>query len=271
MTDNRKDLVDEQKRRARRRLVGAAILALAAAVVLPLFLESEPKPLGQDVQILIPAVEGSKFVSQLSPVEAATKPKPPGAASTSGSDRADTRGEEDGAKLATKKPLLGTLESGKVESGQTAANAAPKGEPKPAGLPESGPGAAGAAVVAQAAPAPSGSPKSVPPAAATAGAPAAAKPAGKIEVKPAASVAGVANGNSGFVVQLGAYADKAVAAALQTKLKAAGFSAYVERVETSKEKLHRVRVGPYPNKETAEGARVQLKGRGHSGIVVPLS
>jgi DedD protein len=46
--------VEELKRRARRRLVGAIVLALAAAVILPLLLESDPKPLGDDVSIQIP-------------------------------------------------------------------------------------------------------------------------------------------------------------------------------------------------------------------------
>jgi hypothetical protein len=45
--------VEELKRRARRRLVGAIVLALAAAVILPLLLESDPKPLGDDVSIQI--------------------------------------------------------------------------------------------------------------------------------------------------------------------------------------------------------------------------
>jgi DedD protein len=59
--------VDELKRRARRRLVGAVVLALAAAVILPLLLESDPKPLGDDVSIQIPPVDTGKFVNPLSP------------------------------------------------------------------------------------------------------------------------------------------------------------------------------------------------------------
>ncbi|KAB2841197.1 MAG: SPOR domain-containing protein, partial [Burkholderiales bacterium] len=61
-----------------------------------------------------------------------------------------------------------------------------------------------------------------------------------------------------------------VAAQLQAKLKTAGFMAYTERFETSREKLHRVRVGPYSTREAADAARVQLKAKGHSGIVAPL-
>jgi DedD protein len=58
--------VDELKRRARRRLVGAVVLALAAAVMLPMLLESDPKPLGNDVSIQIPPIDQGKFVTRLS-------------------------------------------------------------------------------------------------------------------------------------------------------------------------------------------------------------
>ncbi|HEX4523921.1 MAG TPA: SPOR domain-containing protein [Casimicrobiaceae bacterium] len=58
--------VDELKRRARRRLVGAVVLALAAAVMLPMLLESDPKPLGNDVSIQIPPIDQGKFVTSLS-------------------------------------------------------------------------------------------------------------------------------------------------------------------------------------------------------------
>src|SRR5437763_12323644 len=58
--------VDELRRRARRRLIGAIILALAAAVLLPLLLENEPKPLGDDVSIQIPPIDNEKFINPLS-------------------------------------------------------------------------------------------------------------------------------------------------------------------------------------------------------------
>lgn len=68
--------VDELKRRARRRLVGAVVLALAAAVVLPMLLESDPKPLGNDVSIQIPPIDQGKFVTSL-PLDKGGKPNPP--------------------------------------------------------------------------------------------------------------------------------------------------------------------------------------------------
>ena len=53
------DPVLPEKKRARRRLVGAIALALAVAVGLPMLLDSEPKPLASDIDIKIPSKERS--------------------------------------------------------------------------------------------------------------------------------------------------------------------------------------------------------------------
>lgn len=42
------------KRRARRRLIGAVTLTTVIVVLLPMFLDSEPKPVGQDIELRIP-------------------------------------------------------------------------------------------------------------------------------------------------------------------------------------------------------------------------
>jgi DedD protein len=49
------DPVLPEKKRARRRLVGAVALVLAVIVVLPMVLDSEPKPLSSDIAIQIPS------------------------------------------------------------------------------------------------------------------------------------------------------------------------------------------------------------------------
>ena len=43
------------KRKARRRLIGAIALTLAVVVLLPMVLDSEPRPTGQDIDLHIPA------------------------------------------------------------------------------------------------------------------------------------------------------------------------------------------------------------------------
>jgi len=65
IADNPELLVDDMKRKARRRLVGAIVLALAAAIILPMLLEKEPRPLGDDVSVQIPPVDSGKFVNRL--------------------------------------------------------------------------------------------------------------------------------------------------------------------------------------------------------------
>ncbi len=49
------------KKRARRRLVGAIVLVTAVAVVLPMVLDSEPKPPSQNVDIQIPSPDSGEF------------------------------------------------------------------------------------------------------------------------------------------------------------------------------------------------------------------
>src|SRR5437763_5554407 len=69
--------VDELRRRARRRLIGAVVLALGAAVIVPMLLESDPKPLGDDVSVKIPPVDDGKFVNRLNDPPAKPEAPPP--------------------------------------------------------------------------------------------------------------------------------------------------------------------------------------------------
>ena len=52
-----KQLTDDEaslKRKARRRLIGAVALTTAIVVLLPMLLDSEPRPVGQDIELRIP-------------------------------------------------------------------------------------------------------------------------------------------------------------------------------------------------------------------------
>lgn len=120
--------------------------------------------------------------------------------------------------------------------------AAPKPEPKPAPKPE----------------APKPAPAK-PVAAAPAAAPA---PAPKPAVPAASSV--------GFAVQLGAFGQAADANALRDKVRAAGFSAFVEQVRTDNGVLNRVRVGPVASRADAEQLKAQVAAKvGIAGMVRP--
>ncbi|WP_045760425.1 SPOR domain-containing protein [Xanthomonas albilineans] len=97
------------------------------------------------------------------------------------------------------------------------------------------------------------------------------KPAVAVAAKPAPSApAAPAASGTGFAVQLGAFAKSEDADALRYKVRAAGFSAFVEQVRTDKGTLSRVRVGPVANRADAEQLRVQVAAKvGISGMVRP--
>jgi DedD protein len=235
--------VDELRRRARRRLVGAIVLALAAAVIVPMLLESEPRPLGEDVAVKIPPVDEGKFVNRLN--------DPAAKADKAGAPPADTKASSPPPKVADATPPK-TAEMSPPEPKAPAAEQ--KAAPPPSAAPASPapPPAATAPTAVTPAPAPAAvHVPSTPPAAAAA---------------PATS-APPANGT--FAVQLAAFSDDKGANALAGKLKRAGYSAYTEPFKTSKGTLWRVRVGPYPTRDAANAARDKLKSEGQSGIVAP--
>jgi len=58
------------QRRARRRLVGAIALVVLIVIALPIVLDKEPSPIGQDLVIQIPSQEAGKFNTRVLPLSA---------------------------------------------------------------------------------------------------------------------------------------------------------------------------------------------------------
>ncbi|WP_115527218.1 MULTISPECIES: SPOR domain-containing protein [Xanthomonas] len=95
------------------------------------------------------------------------------------------------------------------------------------------------------------------------------EPAKPVAAAPTAPAAPAASG-VGFAVQLGAFGRAEDANALRDRVRAAGFSAFVEQVRTDKGALNRVRVGPVANRGDAEQLRAQVAAKvGISGMVRP--
>ena len=238
--------VDDLRRRARRRLVGAIVLALAAAVFVPMLLESDPKPLGEDVSVRIPPVDEGKFVNRLNEASKAASPI------KSGAQKNDPRSDmkpEVRAEAARSEPS-------KVEP--------PKVEPPKAEAPKAEAPKAEAPKAETVTPAPASATASATPAQSL------APPVAPAPVVAAAANAPLAQNEpalSGFSVQLAAFLDDKGANSLTNKLKKAGYPAYTEPLVTTKGTLWRVRVGPYPSRDAAASSRDKLKGEGYSGIV----
>lgn len=111
--------------------------------------------------------------------------------------------------------------------------------------------------------------KPAPPAPVASVPPATALPS-KPDTSPKPAVPPAAASGIGFAVQLGAFSKAADADALRDRVRAAGFSAFTESVDTDKGMLTRVRVGPVANRADADALKAQLRTKvGVDGIVRP--
>jgi len=74
----------------------------------------------------------------------------------------------------------------------------------------------------------------------------------------------------GWAVQVGAFSQAQEAATLRERIRTAGFSAFIEPVNTANGTVHRVRVGPVANRADAEQLKAQMAlriGAGDSLVV----
>lgn len=127
------------KKRARRRLIGAAALALFAAIVLPMVMDHQPAPPLKDIQVRIPSPDEGVTQRVVSPVEA----KPPREVA-----KPIAKAEPPADIKLEQKPEAQPKPEPKVES-KPESKPEPKPEPKPETKVAEKPSAGKAAVPAQ--------------------------------------------------------------------------------------------------------------------------
>ncbi|KML48137.1 sporulation protein [Burkholderia cepacia] len=218
-----------EKQRARRRLVGAIALVVAAVIVLPMVLDSHPKPVTDDIAIDIPNRPAHQAVAprddDASDVQAGVAHDEPPA-----SDAAVAAGPAPAPKDADKP-------AAKPDTTTTASVTPPKPAPKPV-APAAKPAA----------------PKPVPATVANADT---ASPDSSDASSPA-SPAGAR-----FAVQLGSFKDDATARSWATKLKSAGVPAYVEhRKQADGSTATLLRAGPFADRAAASAAIAKVREAG---------
>ena len=242
MAESEKQL--ELKKRARRRLVGAAAFALTAAIILPMVMDHEPRPLTQDIQIRIPNPDGTASRNTSKAADAAPKAE----------SRVETRAEP-------KPEVALPATAGKaLEEARPAAAPADVAKPADDAVRPAVP-AGKSEAVAPAKPVPAADPKK------EAGDP---KPPPKAEreARVEAILSGKENPAAGeFVVQLGAFSDPANVSKVRARVKESGFGSYTEMVKGAKGEQTRVRAGPFATREAAEQAAAKLKHAGLAGVV----
>ena len=84
-----------------------------------------------------------------------------------------------------------------------------------------------------------------------------------VSVAPATSTTGM------WAVQLGSFSNKDNAEKLAADLRKQGYAAFLSQLQTSNGVMHRVRIGPQKDRESAEAMATRLGKVGHDGKVVP--
>lgn len=243
--------VEAMRRRARHRLVGAAVLVLIGVVGFPLLFDSQPRPIAVDIPIEIPDK------GKVRPLGAPALP----AATQASGVVIEEREESAPAAAAASQPKVALAET-KVAAAKPEAKPEPKAETKAdakapskaEAKPETKP--AEKIITEKAAEAhPVG--KSADAAKAQAlldgkAAPEAKATDKKAEKKPAADA-------GRFVVQVGAYNEPAKLQEARSKVEKAGFKTYTQVVGAKDSQRTRVRIGPFASKAEAQKAADKLK------------
>lgn len=257
-----------EKKRARRRLIGAVALVLAAVIGLPMVFDSEPKPALHKIAVEIPSKDTPFSAS--TPVPARPTLNEPAQAAI------DPTEEIVGNPTAPNSPAT-PPNSVTTDIKTVVAGAAVKPTLAPA------PAVTGKVPEVKLAPA---AKKIDAPAVAATPAPVAGKTENKKdrrddEARALALLEGreppapeqkaeVSSKAGSFAIQVAALNSSAKVKELQNSLKAAQIQSYTQKVITKTGEVSRVRVGPFANKAEAEKMRAKLVKLGLNASLIPL-
>jgi DedD protein len=222
--------LEGMRKRARHRLIGAAVLVLLGVIGFPLLFDSQPRPIAVDIAIEIPDKNKVKPLVAASVAPQAANPvvKPPAMTVPA-------------VQTAATKPPVSLSP---VATPEAPASRAPLAAPalKPAMLPDE---------MSEVKPAPKPSAKPVTQAEDAAKAQALLD-GHDADKKPAAS-------EGRYVVQIGAFSDVLKAREARQKLEKSGLKTYTQVVEPKEGRRIRVRVGPFASKQEADKVAEKIR------------
>ena len=270
--------IDAMRRRARHRLIGAAVLVLLGVVGFPMLFDTQPRPIPVDTPIEIP--DRNKVAPLVVPADPANS----SAAAQSPNVNAPAAGARVANGLAEGEEMIASTTQPQRAKPPVPAAAVvpakpePRPEPKTAAKPEPKPEPRPEPKVAHK-PEPKPEPKQEskpeprPAPAEPKAKPELAKPAPHVDesararallegrAAPAAAAvpASASAQEDRFIVQIGAFADASKASEIRQKLERAGLKAYTQVVNTKDGQRTRVRVGPFDGRSAADKAAARVK------------
>jgi DedD protein len=232
------DSLQQVKTRARRRLIGAAVLVIVAVIGFPMIFETQPRPLATDVPIEIARKDAA--ATQPARSTGATKPVaiPPGVVVEPPPDA-----EKEPVKVAAAPVVAPAPAPEPAPAPKPVEPEVKKPEPKKVEEKKPEPKKAEEKKAEEKKPA--------------------AKPA---EPAKAASTATAHR----YVVQVGAFTDSTAVKDARQKVEKVGLTTYTQPVESATGKRIRVRIGPFTSREEAEKAAAKIKPTGLQTAIFTL-
>ncbi len=260
----------QERTRARRRLIGAAVLLVLGVIAFPVLFESQPRPVPVNLPMAIPSPEGAAPLSLPS--------RTPRVVSGTIGEAAQAAGDVPAAAPVAA-PVSTPLAAAVVTQGP--AIAVPPPQKPDAGAPTKAAAAPAAPTpaptVKEAAKKPEEPEKSKKAAERVAEKPVAKaveKPVEKpsVATKPAPPAPAVvaAPKATRYVVQVGAYADDTSAKEARARVERLGLKTFTQDVDVQGARRIRVRVGPFETQDAAAKALATLKAGKLPGVVLTL-
>ncbi len=251
--------IEVMRRRARHRLIGAAVLVLVGVIGFPLLFDTQPRPIPVDIPIEMP--DRNKVAPLVVPAPVADAPAAKPAAPAT---------PEPAPTAAAQRPAPSrTAAANGLADGEELVPSARPAPAKPTPAPAAAPAAAKPEVKHEAkppaAPAPSPAPEPKP-----ARADDSARARALLEGRSTEAPAAAGSEEARFIVQVGAFADAEKAREARTKVERAGLKTYTQVVDTKDGKRTRVRVGPFTNRAEADKAAARIKALDLSASVLTL-
>ncbi|MDE2415408.1 MAG: SPOR domain-containing protein [Comamonadaceae bacterium] len=238
--------IEDMRRRARHRLIGAAVLVLAGVVGFPMLFDTQPRPVAVNMAIDIP--DRNKVAPLVVPQKGGDSTLSTPAAVNEPSAAGLDAGEEVVSSRPRSEPAPQPHAQAETKP---EAKTEPRPEPKSAPKPEH---------KAEAKPEPKTAARQED----------AARARALLEgrAQPPAQAAAADQGR--FIVQVGAFADVDKAREVRERLERSGLKTYTQVVDTKDGKRTRVRVGPFESRAEADKAAGRVKGAGLSASVLTL-
>jgi len=250
-----------QKKRARHRLIGAIVLCVGAAILVPLLLEPEPSRPLADLSVVI-SPKTSNLPSRSAEPRADLRPD---AARRDSKAPEPSTGDKPTELPKSEMPKAGESRSTETRSADNVAlEAAPADSVPQASVSGEADRSKPAAPAASAA---SSSASSSQPTASTtaAAAPSPAAATASDSSKQAASKPG-----GKYLIQVGAFSSDSAASAALERIQGAGLRGFTEKIKTDRGERIRVRAGPFSTRDAAEQAREKLKATGlEAALIAP--